>query len=367
MMSEHHKAKKNLVVFKAVLGGALAVASTIARHAHAENTTDIAVEGVSAYAACGNANLDGAQEARGFHDGMLQAGSGWTEGIHYYDGNVYDTDFLDPDSSGDPRDYDMLNSDKPGAAIAFFMVHGNCSDATTRSCKTTTDCGSHGYCPGGPPASTPSACVLHISEEIITCSSGSSHNNNIYYAPGNIKWGEDAASGAWAGAGTNGDNNVVFLVNSCAGRPPYVYDQSGEFAGMQLLNIMMPTGNLARSFGYSDMIDWSLRGSNLASCALMNQNGAIRDCWAAVLDSSPANITGTGCPNLDSNFTYGGAKGFSGCGANVSIAMDSTPANALYDFNMTWLEAKTNYSNGINNYYWWAHCNYDCATYPFSK
>jgi hypothetical protein len=340
---------------------------TLSHESAAENSTAIMVEGVSNYSACGYQSIDGAQEASGFLTGMTVSGSWWTGRTPYYDSSVYDTDFLDPDYSHVAQDDDTSNSDVFGTAIGFFMAHGICNDATTQACTTSSQCGS-GYCPGLPPTSNSSACIQHYTRRLITCSPiESKHGDNVSYAPGNTKWGEDANSGNWAGAGTNGDLNVVFLINSCGVRPAYVYDMSSVFAGVQLVNMIMPTGNIAMSGGEADTQTWSQRGSSLATLATMNPYGSIKDAWDATLDSAPNQTTTDGCPNLDNNYAYGGGHAIHGCGAHVSIAMDSTDAGAQADINMNWDYARRNYSSGTNSYYWWAHCNYDCATYGFTK
>jgi hypothetical protein len=354
--------------------------------AASETTTGIMVEGVSNYSACSQGNIHGATDAANFLSGMTVSGSGWTEVIPKYNSAVWDTDFYDPDFSKSSNDNDTLRSDQLGTAIAYFSLHGSCNDAYSNQqylCTTSLDCppaklGTNTYCPGNPPSNNQSACITDTERVIVTCGSQASHANTDFYASdyaiGDVKWGEDLTSGDWANAGTNGDNNVVFLVNSCGGRIPEWEALGDVFAGMQLLNILVPTSNvhnpnvLNDQTLFSDEVDLTTRGTDVATKAIMNPAGSISGAWLAILDEQPNPSNSGGCPDLNpAPYKYGGGSGFSGCGAHYSVAFDNTQSNALYDREMTWYQAQSNYSIGRAAYSFTYHCNYDCNTYPIKK
>jgi hypothetical protein len=288
----------------------------------------------------------------------------------YYNSAVYDSDFLDPNVvGGDSRDDDTDNFDCSGGALGYVCAHGVCDDVTTRSCSTSADCPG-GYCPGTPPSAYSTACINNFSRRLVTSSLGDKHSHNVFYGPGNARWGEDPVTGGWAGAGTNGDNNVVFLINSCGARAPFLSDLFPLFAGTALITMIMPMSNLAFNNLFADAILYSTRGNTLATNAVMNPHGAIKDAWNATQDAAPATTPGSSCPNRTSDFTYGGGHGIAGCGASVSMAMDWSPGDASWDLNnMSWYTAQddTLESRGNSYWYWSYYCNYDCNTYPFQK
>jgi hypothetical protein len=333
--------------------------------------TGVSVEGVSDYTlVCGNTgcNTDCTTEAKGFLNGLSGHG-GFTTKIAWFDGNVFDSDFLDPDiSGGDSRDTDAFGFDAPGTAVALVCAHGTCDDITNNACTNSSQCGG-GYCPGSPPAGAQSACIQNTARRIDTSSNGDIHNHAAFYTNGgNARWGENATVGAWAGAATNGDDNAAFLINSCAVRPAFILNQMrSAFAGVALVNLMMPTSNLANG-KFADAATWSSRGGTLATNAVANLNGAMMTSWDALLDSTPQG-QGSACPNLDGNFKYGGGHGFSGCGAQVSMSMDSNNAFAQQDQQETWNESQNEAWASFGNAYWYwhYHCNHDCNTYPLQK
>jgi hypothetical protein len=346
-----------------------ATIASIVSTANATTVTGVAVEGVSDYSVYGGSNTDCATEASGFLSTMTQSGSGWTQGANWFDNNVWDTDFLDPDiAGGDPSDDDSIAFDNPGTAVALVCAHGRCNDASSNNCTTSSDC-VDGYCPGQPPSSNSSQCIANsfsIPRKLLTSSTSDVHGHNALYAPGNARWGEDSVTGNWAGAGTNGDDNVAFLINSCAIRQPYMPALFSAFAGVALINVIMPTTNNATGFADAGM--WSSRGSTLAGYALMSPNSKIRDHWDATMDSAPQ-WQGSSCPDQTGTYTYGGGYGIYGCGAHVSIAVDLYDGWASGDLDMSWMQARNESlaSRGASYWYWWAHCNYDCITYPFQQ
>jgi len=307
--------------------------------------TAINAEGVSDYSYYrahngGASDIQGAQEATGFINGMTQSGSGWSYGQLYVDNNVGDTDFMDPDvSGGNAVDDDTTYFDNSGAAIGFVSGHGSCNDATGTSCNTSSDCGT-GTCPGTPPSTGSSRCISNSARRLVLSSSFSQHNNFMYYGDGHTKWGESTSAGSWGGAGTNGGLMAAFLANSCGVRAPFYSSQiQPMFAGVAQINMIMPISNTTN--GFSDLIEWSSRGSVLATYALANPSSSIKNAWDANLDSSASNH-GRDCPDLQRVYTYGGGHSIQGCGGNFTAAFDINLTDATWDVNtMTWLNART--------------------------
>jgi hypothetical protein len=141
----------------------------------------------------------------------------------------------------------------------------------------------------------------------------------------------------------------------------------GVFAGVDVVNLIMPTSNLANG-NFADAYMWSSRGSTLASYALMNPNGAVKGSWDSTLSSAPQS-DGGGCPNLGTTYTYGGGEGINGCGAHLSMSLDLDETLATADLDTTWQGLKTPGNGAGGNAFWVAawYCNYNCNTYPFQK
>jgi hypothetical protein len=312
-------------------------------------------------------NIYGREDANGFYTKMTQSGYFW--GTHYYpDGSVWDTDFYDPDFSSNPADNDTSNFDEYGAAFAYVSAHGSCDDTGgIQTCNTGADCFSGWACLGSPPTTHQARCTPNKPRTLYTSSPSSSHDNVVSYGNGSVKWGEDSNSGGWAGAGTNGGASVFFVRNSCGVRIPFHISQTAPmFAGAMIIQFAAPHSNLV-GVPNSDTLQSTDDGLKLATQAMGNLNGTIVYWSAVAMDSK--NV-GSGCPNSDGDMTYGGGKGYSGCGADVSIAMDSTGAAAQDKiYNLTWNQATdaTRKPHGTGAAYYWAHCNYDCVKYPFTK
>jgi hypothetical protein len=97
--------------------------------------TGISIEAVDRYS-CGPlsnniANVDN------FRTQMLSI-PGYTVGVRYTDGQVFSTDFTDPERVSGGAD--TFNFDRPGDAIAYFSGHGTCDDRTTTACTSTGGC-----------------------------------------------------------------------------------------------------------------------------------------------------------------------------------------------------------------------------------
>lgn len=313
-------------------------------------------------------------EGNYFWNEMTASGTGWTQLVHYVDNSVFDTDFYDPQRPGSlAQDNDTNNFDRAGNAISFVCVHGSCDDCTTTSCSTGGNCPAGQECMANPPSAYSSRCANLSPRRLVTSSSSNWHGNLVFYGDGRVKWGEDSASGSWAGAGTNGGTNVVFLVNSCGLRPYFWAQQSPAFAGAHLIASIMPVSNVAKGSsglsGCADAWNYDYRGFFLAAYALANPNSSITSGWFSNLDVTPQAV-GTSCPDLTTNYTYGGGHGIGGCGAYNVLSFDVTQSLANWHVDSeSWLGARFEWNDATGNAYgrWAAHCNYDCYTYPFTK
>lgn len=351
------------VVVTAAAGGTIFIIS----HSSKAVPEKIVMEAVNNYALMGMSNIRCREEAEGFYYGMTTNGSGWIASTRYYDNLVYDTDFRDPEVSGDFHDNDTINSDQADTAFTFICAHGLCDDTLQVPCSSAQNCTSGDICPARPPSTNSSACVKNLPRRLITSSTNSSHGNNVFYNDGKTKFGE-APGCAFAGAGTNGGTSVVFLDSSCSARFPWVGAQTASmFAGMIQLHLIMPVSNLV---GYvaSDNIEDLGRGSRLATYALMNPSSSVYSGWKYTIDNAPI-TTNSSCPDMTSNYQYGGGKGIRGCGAHVTVSRDSSSSAVLWNVNeLNWYQVKAGFkptgaSWGYTNY----ACNYNCATYGFTK
>jgi hypothetical protein len=334
--------------------------------------TGITVESVNDYSYyCGNHSCDTIcnSEGDGFWNSMTAGGTGWTALVHYKDSSVYDTDFYDKDKSGYAYDNDTYNFDKSGNAISFVCLHGTCDDCTTTNCTSAANCATGQECMNNPPSAYSSRCANSSARRMVTSSSGSHHSNFVWYGGNNVKWGEDSNSGSWAGAGTNGGTNLVFMINSCGLKPYFWFELSPAFAGVHLIAEIMPVSNVATGNGCADAANYQYRGSDLASYALTNPYGSVTAAWFAVLDGTPQSGYGS-CPDQNSNYTYGGGRGINGCGAHNVLSYDVTQTLANWHVDTEgWIGARLESNDATGNGYgrWAAHCNYDCATYNFTK
>jgi hypothetical protein len=328
-------------------------------------STGIIIESVNSYNSCHpGADLFGRiADAEGFLSGMTPSGSPWWTFADYQNADVWDKDFVDTDlySLGD----DNVSFDAPGLAFSMFAGHGNCEDATSQSCTTSSQCTNPGtgqslpgVCLAGPNRAA-ATCVYNTPRHLYTCGSNDIYSDHrVDYSTGPVALGEDANSGAWRGAGTNGGTNFAIFDISCAVRPAQEVNEVWNlFGGLHNLATLMPTN------GHSDAVDSTERGSLFAGFWHANPNSSVAQSWVSVINSVPS-TEGSTCDN------QGGFHGFSGCGANIviSVAKDQRGAN-WENHNQTWTG-----TNGVSNdandpvaagYMQWTYiCNYDCSTYP---
>lgn len=359
--------------------------------AHA-NSNGIAVEGVSDYTLINggsiSANIDGAQEVCGFlytmtngtaptdYNACLTAtkntgNTGFVKNVEEYNGTVWDTDVVDPDTSGYSLDNDTYNFDKSGSAFSFLAVHGNCNDVATNLCSSVCSLGQ--FCTDkSPKTGLSDVCVNQSPRLLIFSSSQDKHGHVDQYGKpafgpeaGSIRFGESPQSGGWAGAGTNGGANGVFIVNSCGTRGPTLFDNTkGMFAGAHSINMLTPSGAAKDSYGnlwFSDSWTLNQRGSVVAQLMLANEFASISSAWRnpmamnfGLVGPTPPTPIPTPTPTMSPH------------GAHLSVSFDATaslaswhiqtegPLGALYDSN----DAT---GNGNGAAIW--TCTYDCNTY----
>lgn len=343
----------------------------------AQDSTGIIVETVNDYdlwcgtnpLCCGNGcDLICNQEGDGLWNALTAGGTGYTSLVHFKDNYVYDTDFHDPDLTGYSADNDTLYFDKAGAAVSYACGHGNCDDAVNWNCTSNNNCGRYSYCPGFPPVDPGESkvCIGEKQRRLTTASTVSWHGNHVFYgrtcAPTcgqsvkSFAIGEDPASGAFGGAGTNGGANVSLIVNSCGIRSAFLnLTTYNFFAGVHSVMMLMPTAAWRDTGGtirYSDALLWAGRGADIAQRILTNPSSAVKDAWLNATHASYSYVD-----------LGGGTKRW---GANVIVARGATQADADWRAaTESWSDAKheVNDPTGRTYYRMYAYCSYDCATW----
>jgi len=140
------------------------------------------------------------------------------------------------------------------------------------------------------------------------------------------------------------------------------------FAGVVQINLIMPTAKMV-GWAPADNVDDSTRGTHLATFAVANPNAAVSSVWMTVLDVAPSS-TGRSCPDINTNYTYGGGHGIQSCGAHATISQDTTSSRAQWNVDMmNWASAKTTSSKPLGTGYVNVayHCNYNCFLYGLSQ
>lgn len=339
---------------------------TFGRRAHGTTSTGIVVETISDYSVfCGDhsCDTDADTEGWGFWNAMTYAGTGYTSSVHWMDNSVWDTDFYDPDLTGNNNDHDTSNFDKSGTAISLAIGHGSCDDITTVTCTSDTNCvfaAAGGHCaPGGLSLGDDRVCIAPKTRYFITSSTSSWHGNRVYYGKNyggtntkSFAFGEDASSGGYNGAGTNGGANEVMIVNSCGFRHPFYPDETSYFyGGVHGVMFLMPTGawyHVANhTLHFTDAAQWGARGSTIANAILANLNGAVEDVWR-----SPTVVSNS---YTSDGYLYG---------ASWMIAHSTTYNDALWHKQYeSWNNAKQEAYDPTGNAYWAGGytCTYDCV------
>ena len=314
----------------------------------------ITIEAVDAYnTACGRlfnniANVDN------FRNRMLSI-AGYTAGARWTDGNVWPTDFTDPQvvAGGD----DSSNFDQSGNAIAYFSGHGTCDDQSNTACTTMAGCpnvaGVEKRCLRFTDNPLAGRCVYSRPRTIVVDQTGTSCQN-VDYSTNGVRWGEDASAGGWAGAGTNGGINLAVIDNSCGITPDlFIPEMVNAFAGVSTIALIMPT-----RVG-DDTADVANRGRAFADRYVANVNSSVGPSWTDAINS----VTG------GSACAFGGGNhGVRGCGAHIAVSLEVDQARSEWANGIeTWGQLRDPANDGIGSGWmsWIFTCNYDCNNHPF--
>ncbi len=310
-------------------------------------------------------------------NGILGGPAGFTVNAVYYDNNVYDVDFLDPNLSNAPTpygdDYEEFDN-ASNLAISFYQGHGADmgGTGTTIPCEAKTDCpaskaqpgaivGRSGYgsCTKSPMIAAARGghgeCVYTqvntINPTIDVCSAGSRNSNHGQL--GFMALGENPTNGAWRGAGTDGGTSLALLHMSW-GTPIY-YPATGlasAFAGLHLLgDVMIANGDI--NGGDSG---W---GGAVASLYTANPSLSIAQQFVGLVASD---MTGLGC-----NGSGSVPGGINGCGCYIMMTVTTAATYNSTPLAESWINLRTNdpYQNA-STYTWVQYeCNYNVAQYPW--
>ncbi|MEZ4226993.1 MAG: hypothetical protein R3B13_38995 [Polyangiaceae bacterium] len=340
----------------------------------AAQSTGLVVESVKDYTLLdptGKSDIDGAHtEADGLWVPLTAPGTGYTGTHRYKDNSVWDTDFYDPQFNVSSYDNDTANFDAPGTAISYVIAHGECNDVSTIVCSSDADCGVFGYCPGQPLyAGQSKVCIALGAESMIVSSTSSKHSNRVEYGSDifhtfkSFGLGESSSSGSWAGIGTNGGSNVVFIMNSCGLRSRYWQLSTAHFhAGVHSVAMAMPVGAWKNPSGtvcpkppctydFSDTINDVSRGAYIANAILTNIFSSVHDAWLN--------------PTLANGYKAYRSTGYA-TGVNVLLSRDYSQAYADWHvYTESWFGAHNDYYDAKGAAYsrMAYFCNYNCAYY----
>ena len=298
----------------------------------------------------------------------------FTRGLRWVDDDVWDTDFMDPDRTGNWRDDDTNQFDRASDAMTYVCLHGTCNDYTTQACTSSTQCNRPGggqslpgTCVSAPPGGS-GFCAYNTPRQLIMADTPNSRNAGfVDYSTGSVAWGESPNATAWAGAGTNGGVNFAILSNSCGLRPPFFWEEVGSvLAGVHVLGIVMPV-DINAAGASADDVDAPARGGLVGIQRLINANGSVGLAWAFSLNSLPQN-DGSGCPIGSTSYASGGGHGISGCGAQVAISVGpDLPTAEWHNGSESWWGML---DDGLDPHgaawlAWFASCNYDCNRFDW--
>lgn len=300
----------------------------------------------------------------GFIRGMSIAGSPWELKTRWVDKDVWDRDFIDRDLN--PSANDDLYFDAPGVAISYFTGHGisasGCSGIspitgqnTTQPCTTTAACTTPFTATRAPgscrfsPFDTPRCCYM-VDRAAVTSGQFDINGGTVNYTGGQVRWGESANSGAWAGAGTNGGTNLVVLDISHGVLPTFWFQiLRNANAGVHMIATLMTAGG--------DTANVPDRGSTFARMWAANPNGNVAQAWLDTMSALPKG-EGQACNNK------GGGHGFNGCGCHIVVAMDSTPQGAADKMAEDWIDLRSDERDAKGNNFYSARwqCNYTLSS-----
>jgi len=109
--------------------------------ASAQTAVKIGTEAVDDFTGCpwGSLSNDKAN-VNGLYNGMTTTGGiSWTQGTHFQDASVYDTDFIDREKDSLGRD--DANFDRPLYGITMYSGHGDVNQ-WGGTCSTSSQCNS---------------------------------------------------------------------------------------------------------------------------------------------------------------------------------------------------------------------------------
>jgi hypothetical protein len=290
----------------------------------------------------------------------------------YQDGNVYDTDFQDPDITGaNTFSDDTYNFDYAGLAISFYHGHGNTLVAgpnPSQTCTSETNCSTppagttvgwsgYGTCVITPPyvatyGAGTGICFYSTTPALTVCGAYDNTGHSASLSP-DMALGENSTVGAWANAGVNG-GTALAIVHMSWGLVPFFpgSEWANLFAGLQIYAGMMVTAG--------DTNDSPYYGELIAASYAANPSSSVASDYVEIM---PFISDGSGCTG---GYSFNG--GINGCGCHVALTMSSSAANATAILNESW-SALTSHSSAqtsadYGNYT--AECNYDTSTYPMS-
>jgi hypothetical protein len=315
----------------------------------------LAVESVNDYSALGpKASLMySIANGDGFIQGMTIAGSPWELKTRWVDKDVWDRDLMDREINRSAND--DLYFDQPGVAISYFTGHGIVtSGCSTQPCSTTATCTTPvagarlpGTCRFSP-FDSPRCCYM-VDRDAVTSGQYDIVGGFVDYTGGQVRWGESANSGPWAGAGTNGGTNLVVLDISHGVLPPFWFETlRNACAGVHMIATLMTAGG--------DTCNVADRGSTFARIWEANQSGNVAQAWLDTMSALPA---GEGQPCGKE-----GGHGFNGCGCHIVVAMNSTAQGAQSNIDEDWIDLRSDERDAKgNNWYvvkW--QCNYTLSS-----
>jgi len=112
-------------------GGAVAILGFGAVSVYAASN-GVTAEAVDVYCNASGGNCSSIiciAEANNFRNGLLNApGTIYRAGVRFTNKSVFDTDFFDPDRTGQTFDNDTFNFDEAGNGLAYVCLHGTCND-----------------------------------------------------------------------------------------------------------------------------------------------------------------------------------------------------------------------------------------------
>jgi hypothetical protein len=294
-------------------------------------------------------------------------------------GNNYDvwaTDFADADRSGQSSDNDTTFFDHAGQAIAYYAGHGHCSDGFQQQqvCTHDNQCTqppSDGYGPGfcsRNPGDNAGHCAYPVNaREVFDARCASGQRSYVNYSNGTMALGETPESGNWAGAAENGGLNFAVIDGSCAAMSNRPSEVMALFAGVQVVAFTMV------HMGDKSDKGTPSRAGSFVHYWVADPTGSVASAW---VDSINSNDTPGEADCYNYNWvdggtvltSYGGGRGFNGCGANMAMAMDVGYGHCNNSLARDWYDISNDSydTKGAQYYVYEWTCNYDCGTWTFN-